>query len=65
MKFLHIRFFLKISANQGMPMKWEQVKRAKSGKDAFRTLAEQGSGGLSPFTKYSIIKMKSASLKLC
>ena len=26
---------LKVSANQGMPIKWEQIKRAKSGKGEF------------------------------
>jgi len=29
------QILLKISANQGMPMKWDMIKRAKMGKDYF------------------------------
>ena len=29
------QILLKVSANQGMPMKWDQVKRVKKGKDFF------------------------------
>ncbi len=29
------QILLKVSANQGMPMKWEQIKRVKKSKDAF------------------------------
>lgn len=35
------QILIKMNAKQGMPMKWEQIKRAKKGKDAFILFASK------------------------
>ncbi len=35
------QILIKLSAKQGMPMKWEQIKRAKSNKDSFILFASK------------------------
>ena len=35
------QILIKLNAKQGMPMKWDQIKRAKKGKDAFTFYASK------------------------
>lgn len=47
------QILIKLNAKQGMPMKWDQIKRAKKGKDAFTFYASKAQLIYLPFKVFN------------